>query len=136
MNDTLALLDALKGMTKKQIESMALTDLTVGSVVSVDPLQIRVSDKLTLTNRFLYLSTAVVDHNVYMTVDHLTEKRESVQGSDPDYRSHDHPYKGKKRFFIHNGLKVGEKVILLRMTGGQRYYVLDRIRYGNESDTD
>ena len=38
-----------------------------------------------------------------------------------------HDYIGKKKIMVHNGLKVGEKVILLQQSGGQRYIVLDRV---------
>lgn len=40
--------------------------------------------------------------------------------------SHSHEYKGKKTFKVHNALKTGEKVILIRENGGQRFYVIDR----------
>jgi len=35
-------------------------------------------------------------------------------------------FKGRKKFIIHNNLSVGEKVVLLRMQGGQKFIVLDR----------
>lgn len=41
--------------------------------------------------------------------------------------SHSHSYSGKKKFTVHNGLKKGEKVILIRMQGGQQFVVLDRM---------
>lgn len=41
--------------------------------------------------------------------------------------NHSHSYSGKKRFRVHNGLKQGEKVILIRFKGGQRFLVLDRV---------
>ena len=40
---------------------------------------------------------------------------------------HTHNYVGKKKFVVHNGLKQGEKVILLRFQGGQKFLVLDRV---------
>lgn len=42
-------------------------------------------------------------------------------------QSHTHEYKGRKKFLIHNGLKTGEKVILIRFEKGQRYLVIDRV---------
>lgn len=136
MNEVIDLLNVLRGTTERQLEAMKLADVMTGTVLDTDPLKIRVSDRLTLTEEFLLLSTMVVDYNVYMTVDHLTEKRELHGRGDPDYENHDHEYKGKKRFFVHNGLKVGEKVVLLRLAGGRKFYVMDRVRYGNEDDSD
>lgn len=41
--------------------------------------------------------------------------------------SHLHNIAGRKRMRVYNGLHKGEKVVLLRMRGGQKYLVLDRI---------
>jgi len=136
MNEYLALIHELKKINAKQINNMHLADVMIGTVQAVDPLEVRVSDKLVLDDGCLILSTNVVDHNVMISVDHKTETKESLQGGDPDFREHLHEYKGKKRFYVHNGLKVGEKVVLLRLMGGQQYYILDRARYGNDVDSD
>lgn len=41
--------------------------------------------------------------------------------------SHAHDIAGKKTLTIHNALKDGDKVILIRQQGGQKYVVLDKI---------
>lgn len=41
--------------------------------------------------------------------------------------NHSHDYVGKKKFTAHYGLSKGEKVILLRIQGGQKFIVLDRL---------
>ncbi len=40
---------------------------------------------------------------------------------------HRHGFSGRKRIMIYNGLREGEKVILLRAEGGQRFIVIDRL---------
>lgn len=40
---------------------------------------------------------------------------------------HSHNVRGKKKVILHLGLREGEKVILLRLGGGQRFLVLDRV---------
>lgn len=40
---------------------------------------------------------------------------------------HGHSYKGRKKVLMHYGLKQGESVLLIKMQGGQKYIVLDRI---------
>ena len=40
---------------------------------------------------------------------------------------HKHEYKGKKKILIHYGLKEGEKLALIRIQGGQMYYIIDRL---------
>ncbi len=41
--------------------------------------------------------------------------------------THKHAIKGRKKLKLCNGLQVGEKVLLLRWQGGQKYLVLDRM---------
>lgn len=80
-----------------------------GTVTSIAPLKIAVEQKLTLTEKQLVLSSLVQDFNVNMTYtnDQSTETR---------------------KYTIHLGLKVGEKVMLIRVQGGQQFIVLDRVR--------
>lgn len=41
--------------------------------------------------------------------------------------AHTHKITGKKKIIIHNGLAVGDEVILIRQQEGQRFIVVDRI---------
>lgn len=97
--------------------------LMFGTVISASPLTINVEQKLNLTSEFLILTNAVKDHEVEMTVEHETEESEEIEA----LITHTHEYKGKKKFTVHNGLKVGESVVLLRMQLGQKFLVLDRL---------
>ena len=49
---------------------------------------------------------------------------ETVEG---EGGKHSHKYKGKKKIMLHHGLKVGEKVMLIRVQGGQNYVIIDRV---------
>lgn len=111
-----------------------------GTVTSTSPLEIQIDQKLTLTQDYLILTKAVLDHEVDIEVNHFTEQSALV-GYGPWDTKHSHPnagtgeinpnhrhqYLGRKKIKIFNGLQVGEKVILIRLQGGQRYVVLDRI---------
>ena len=111
-----------------------------GIVEKVSPLEIRVDQKLLLDEKFLILTKNVINHYVDIEVNHFTESDPLVgyspwdtthghpdagSGSIPE--SHRHKYTGRKKIKIFNGLQVGEKVILIRLQGGQKYIVLDRI---------
>lgn len=98
-----------------------------GTVQSTSPLKINVENKLTLESKHLILTTLVQDFDVDMTVDHKTEDKEGGKG-DAMYEKHNHDYKGRKTFTVHLGLQSGETVMLIRIQGGQRYIVLDRVR--------
>ena len=43
------------------------------------------------------------------------------------FSSHSHAITGRKPIRVHNALKSGEKVILIRMAGGQKYLIIDRV---------
>ncbi|WP_405761576.1 DUF2577 domain-containing protein [Anaerovibrio slackiae] len=98
----------------------------LGEVVSASPLKISVDQKMTLTAAQLILTNAVRDYVVYMTVDHSTDSTSGGSG-DSSFASHSHKYTGKKKYTVHLGLKKGEKVILLRCDGGQKFIVFDRV---------
>lgn len=76
------------------------TDVVFGKVVSESPLQIKVDQKLTLGSAQLILSRNVTKHTVKI------DDTEQI---------------------IHNNLVVGEKVIMMQASGGQKYVVIDRI---------
>lgn len=107
--------------------------LLFGTVTSAEPnLKIFVNQKLTLDEQQIVLTNSVRDFTVYMSTaeDHYTESEEDITAIPDDYgmfRRHKHTYKGKKKWTVHLKLKVGEKVILLRCDGGQKYIVLDRV---------
>ena len=103
------------------IEANKPTNVLFGTVINTSPLQISIDQKMILDGNSLLLTNAVKDHTVEMTVDHSTENT-TVGNS-----SHNHAYKGRKQFTVHNGLVVGEKAILLRMQGGQKFIVWDRL---------
>lgn len=100
------------------VENSKLLGIFYGTVVSQSPIKINLEQKITLEESNLLFSSLVGDFDVDMSVDHLTEASSM----------HSHEYKGKKSFKVHLGLKEGEAVILLRIQGGQKYIVLDRVR--------
>ena len=103
------------------------SDYCIGTVISVNPLSIQLDQQEeTLTEDFLILTDLVRDFSVDITVSHQTENRAGGSG-DPSFASHNHDYKGRKRITVHNGLSVGESVILIRQAGGQEFVVLSRV---------
>ena len=102
------------------------SDLVFGVVTSDDPLEIKIDDKRTLAADFIMLSDMVRDYEVDISVSHMTETKGGGSG-DASYESHAHAYRGRKKITVHNKLKNGEKVIMLRQAGGQLFYVLCRV---------
>ena len=105
-----------------------------GSVTGTAPLKIQVDQKKILGEAQLILTDSVRDFSVILSTiegegksqgPHYTENESGGSGDDA-FASHRHRYQGRKKWRVHNALKVGEKVILLRCDGGQKYVVLDR----------
>lgn len=114
---------------------------SLGLVLSANPLKIQVDQKLTLGEQQLLLTNAVRDYYVKLTTcgesegqpdkaPHKTEKTFRTQVAPEDYGafdSHDHEYKGDKWFKVNLALKANETVLLIRLDGGQKYIILDRL---------
>jgi hypothetical protein len=41
--------------------------------------------------------------------------------------THNHSTVGRKSIIIHNALKIGDEVVLMKQKGGQKYLVIDRV---------
>lgn len=140
-----SLMEQIKMIATNANEASKPCNWIYGTVISVDPLQIRIQPTLILTASFLVLSNRVKDHYVDMTVSMQTENdafmkpehthpytdtpvgpSETQPTTNLDV-THKHEIKHKIKVLQHYGLKLNEKVILLQMAGGKQYYVLDRV---------
>lgn len=119
--------ELVKQAAVEAVEATKPVQYLFGKVISVSPLKIQVSAKSIYTEKMLILTRNVTDFEVDMTVSHVTENRAGGSG-DPAFASHNHDYKGKKKFKVHNALIVGDEVVLGRVQGGKRFVVLDRIK--------
>ena len=143
-----SLVDTIKGIAENAVAAGKPANWIYGTVTSTSPLKIRIQPTIELTESFLELSHMVQDHYVDMTVSMQTENDKFLV---PDHThthndtqpngsksqdttlvttfdtTHKHEIKHTIKVQGHNGLKVGERVILLQMAGGKRYYVLDRV---------
>ena len=145
--------ELFKMSTLQLMSTMQLSDVEYGKVTSVNPLEITIDQKTKLTSNYLTLTNAVKDHTVDITVSWQTVDDDylhdgamqhthqpgtykdgegsplsGVSGTPVSFNTkHKHDIKGRKRITIHNGLTLGERVVLLRKAGGQDYIVLDRV---------
>lgn len=115
------MIDIIKEASLGAVENSKPMIAIIGVVENIEPLTIRIDQKSILEQDDLILTKNVVDYNVDMTIDHVTEVNSSLE------EPHSHDYKGDKSFKIHNALEVNDSVILLRVQGDQRYIVLDKV---------
>lgn len=141
MLDANDLLITIKKAAKEAVDAGQPSDFCFGKVTSVSPLKIQVEQKMTLGAAQLLLTRNVTDFKTTVTIDwkssnstisHSHGIKDSGVSSDtltcnPVELSHNHSIFGRKEMTIHNGLQVGDEVILLKKKGGQKYLVLDRV---------
>ena len=66
-NDT-NIVQVLQGLIKQSMDSASLTNVMFGTVVSVNPLQINVEQRFTITEEFLVLTKNVKDYTTSVSV--------------------------------------------------------------------
>lgn len=114
------LVESIKRAAMEAMENSKPLAIAFGRVVSESPLQINVDQKFTLGPDQLILARGVTDYTVPVRLDWNTESTVS-------YSSHSHAVSGEKQLKVMSALKLDERVILLRMAGGQKFLVLDRV---------
>lgn len=107
------LVSTLQKLVAQTNSAMKPSDYCLGVVETVAPLSIRIDQKDILTEDFLILTDLVRDFSVDITVSHTTENR-AGGGGYAEFASHNHDYTGRKKIIVHNGLSVGESVILIQ----------------------
>lgn len=132
------IIKTIKTIVRNFIENEKLTEIQYGTVIQELPLHIQVAEKNTykFEERDLVLAKSVLDYEVDVEVNHSTDSIYGAWNTSHSHSNagistipieHKHEYKGRKKIKIYNGLKKGEKVILLRVQGGQKFIVLDRL---------
>lgn len=130
MPDAVGIAKKIKRAAIEAQESTKPVEICFGKVTSASPLKILVEQKLPLGEGQLILTRNVTNFKTYITGGNV--KNYYYTGSDTDggtapvVPSHVHAI-GKVQITVHNGLVVGDEVILIRQQGGQKYIVVDRI---------
>lgn len=94
------LIRLIKQAALDAVKASAPVDFITGTVMSAEPLKVKIDQKITLGTAQLQLTRNVIKHNV------------KINGTEAE---------------IDNSLKNGDMVILARCQGGQRYVVLDKV---------
>lgn len=126
-------------------------NMIFGTVESVDPLKVRISDKIVLPEQFLFLGQMCRPHKVTIPHTHMLEgntgKNQPVCSNCSGTHTHslndietinvhdeevDTDYKEFVTLEIHPKLKEGDKVLMFAFNNGQMYYVAERIEEDEE----
>ncbi len=115
------LINAIKKISVEANEATDPTRIIFGVVTKTEPLTILSEQRLTINENRLILCSNVIEKSAEETFDIYTESIRCGESS------HKHKIFGKKAILLNNGLKEGEKVIMIRLQGGQNFLVLDRV---------
>lgn len=110
------LIDIMKRASLDAMDANQMCDLRFGKVVSISPLKVQITNQFTIPSSLLIVPEHLTKRSIPVIID-----------LDPTKTSTDTSGVGNRVITIDNSLKVGDKVALLRKTGGQSYYILDRI---------
>lgn len=94
----------IKQAAKDAVDASNPVGIFYGTITSTAPLQVEVDQRFTLTEEFLELTKATKELKV--------------------------PVDGGGYYTLRRKLEQGDRVILLRVQGGAKYIVLDRVRDG------
>lgn len=106
----MSLLDVIKSAGLQAVSATDPVSVFYGTVESMVPLAIKVDQRFTLTSEFLVVPNCLTRYEVDLPYYHSSGE----QGGSPG------------KLVIREGLQQGDKVILLRIQGGQQYLVLDK----------
>ncbi len=119
------------------VEQKTPTAITYGTVTKTSPLEILVEDRFKVQASMLLLTADVIDRQTKISFDNPEVINEVDGYLDPQPEPPLGPHNiNRLRFLdktiknditIYDALKVGEKVMLLRIQGGQKFIVLDRL---------
>lgn len=88
-------------------------NITFGEVLNAEDLKIKIDQKLILPKEFFIIPESLARYETDLTHSH----------SCPDGSTSTSLFK----IVIREGLKIGDKVLLLRVQGGQQYVILDKV---------
>ena len=135
------LLQSIKQAATQAVDASNPVNICFGKVMSASPLKVMVDQKLLLSSAQLLLTNNVTDYETKITLldelftEDITHNHSYTDTSDGGTSSgttgdntHNHEIKiVEKRVKIHNALKDGDNVIMVRQQGGQKYVIIDKV---------
>lgn len=121
MSSEAKIVNAVKHLASTQNPAQETSGLLTGDVLSVSPLKIKVDNRIEVTEEFIFLSFLckrfVIDKEHKHYVPPHTEKPEPW----------DKTMQETEEIELWRAIKAGDKVKMIRLHGGQMYYVIERL---------
>lgn len=117
------MIQIIKKAALDAVEQSSPVNIAYGTIESINPLEVSVNQKFTLTEEFLIVPERLLRYEV--SLEHI-HKFTDITPAGPQPESYTEKALEDK-LVIREGLKVSDKVLLLREQGGQKYLILDRL---------
>ena len=118
----MALVNLIKQASMGAFESSNPVAVLFGTVVKAKPLEVNVEQRFTLTEDFLIVPERLIHFEIYPRHSH-----EYTDTTPVGQVTRDTEEALPDKIVIRKGLEPGDRVILLRIQGGQKYLLLDRV---------
>lgn len=118
--------DLLSTVKKAAMDAMAAGNpaaVMFGEVTNTDPLEVNVDQRFTLPADFLLVPESLIHYEIDL---HHSHEYTDDSGSGTSTKQ-TKPALPEKPIVIRRGLEAGDKLLLLRVQGGQQYVILDRV---------
>lgn len=110
----MALSDTIKRLGAGAVNNSNPVAVMFGTVTKSSPLEVNVDQRFTLDEDFLIVTECMTRYEVDLKHKHETSGEDTQEAL-------------LDKIVIREGLKVGDAVLLLRMQGGQKYVVCDKV---------
>ena len=123
------ILEVIKKAALEALEASGPVAVLYGKVVKTSPLEINLEQKITLTEEFLILTKNVTNYKIDLDITTSTDNADLTAEINEEKvdLTHKHGVALKTSITVNNSLKINDRVILLRVQGGQKYVVLDKV---------
>ncbi|AZS14228.1 MULTISPECIES: DUF2577 domain-containing protein [Paenibacillus] len=110
----MALGDKIRRLGSEAVGAGNPVAVMFGTVVKVNPLEVNVDQRFTLEEDFLVVTERLQRYEIDLKHKHDTSEAPTKEAL-------------LEKVVIRKGLQVGDSVLLLRVQGGQKYVVWDRV---------
>ncbi|MDQ0090189.1 hypothetical protein J2T12_003603 [Paenibacillus anaericanus] len=110
----MALVDSIKKLSTNAVGAGSPVSVMFGMITNTNPLSVTVDQRFELTEDFLIVTEQLTRYEIDLKHKHNTSTEDTNDAL-------------VNKIVIREGLNAGDSVLLLRVQGGQRYVVWDKV---------
>lgn len=115
----MAMIDVVKQMAIEAMNASDPTAIMYGEITSTSPLEVNIDQRFTVPDDLLIVPESLKHFEINIYHNHVY--KDDGTESETEFALPNKP------LVIRRGLESGDKVVLVRVQGGQQYLILDRL---------